>query len=357
MDRRHSRRSWATRRAASDSRRAASRRCARSPRRERGRSPRSTPDAWTGCPGTRANAWRRQRTSAVATPGRGRSSRSPGRTGRRGRRPRRDAAPGSSGVDSPPTRAPRTAAAPSTITTSSRNAATRWWTGSASGSTGSRAKRFVDHGWALDRAIAERAGIGFAGKHASVITLEAGSYVLLASIAVSVPLPVDAPSRRGCGSCTACMPSCPTGAIVAPGVIDARRCISYLTIEHRGPIPARAAPADGNVGIRVRPLPGGVPDQSPPRPGTARRRERDHGARSGAVSRPGGVPRAHATPSSPRAFGAPRSRARDAPVWRATARSRSAMPGIERRCRHCAAARSTIRTRSFARPLAGGSRN
>jgi epoxyqueuosine reductase len=102
---------------------------------------------------------------------------------------------------------------------------------------GVRAKRFVDHGWALDRAIAERAGIGFAGKHASVITLEAGSYVLLAAIAVSVALPADTPSRRGCGSCAACIPSCPTGAIVAPGMIDARRCISYLTIEHRGPIP------------------------------------------------------------------------------------------------------------------------
>jgi epoxyqueuosine reductase len=102
---------------------------------------------------------------------------------------------------------------------------------------GVRAKRFVDHGWALDRAIAERAGVGFAGKHASVITVAAGSYVLLASVAVSVALPVDAPSRRGCGHCTACIPSCPTGAIVAPGVIDARRCISYLTIEHRGPIP------------------------------------------------------------------------------------------------------------------------
>lgn len=110
---------------------------------------------------------------------------------------------------------------------------------------GVQAKRFVDHGWALDRAIAERAGIGFAGKHASVITTEAGSYVLLAGIAVSVPLPVDAPSRRGCGRCTACMPSCPTGAIVAPGVIDARRCISYLTIEHRGAIPLELRPLMG----------------------------------------------------------------------------------------------------------------
>ncbi len=101
---------------------------------------------------------------------------------------------------------------------------------------GLRAKRFVDHGWAFDRAIAERAGIGFTGKHSSLITTAAGSYVLLAGIAVSVGLPVDAPSRRGCGQCRACIPACPTGAIVAPGVIDARRCISYLTIEHRGAI-------------------------------------------------------------------------------------------------------------------------
>jgi epoxyqueuosine reductase len=108
-----------------------------------------------------------------------------------------------------------------------------------------RAKRFVDHGWALDRAIAERAGIGFAGKHASVITLEAGSYVLLAAIAVSIPFSEDTPSRRGCGSCSACLPSCPTGAIVAPGVIDAPRCISYLTIEHRGAIPEELRPLMG----------------------------------------------------------------------------------------------------------------
>ena len=107
------------------------------------------------------------------------------------------------------------------------------------------AKRFVDHGWALDRAIAERAGIGFAGKHASVITMGAGSYVMLAAIALSVPLPADAPSHRGCGRCRACIPACPTGAITAPGVIDSRRCISYLTIEHRGAIPLELRPLMG----------------------------------------------------------------------------------------------------------------
>ncbi len=108
-----------------------------------------------------------------------------------------------------------------------------------------RAKRFVDHGWAIDRAIAERAGVGFTGKHAGLLTSAAGSYVLLAEVAVSLPLPSDEPSKKGCGSCAACLPACPTGAIVAPGVIDARRCISYLTIEHRGPIPVDLRPLMG----------------------------------------------------------------------------------------------------------------
>ncbi|HEY7926194.1 MAG TPA: tRNA epoxyqueuosine(34) reductase QueG [Candidatus Dormibacteraeota bacterium] len=108
-----------------------------------------------------------------------------------------------------------------------------------------RVKRFVDHGWAMDRAIAVRAGIGFTGKHASLLTTTAGSYVLLAEIALSLPLPADAPSPKSCGSCAACIPACPTGAIVAPGVIDARRCISYLTIEHRGPIPLPLRPLMG----------------------------------------------------------------------------------------------------------------
>src|SRR5207302_10272082 len=86
-----------------------------------------------------------------------------------------------------------------------------------------RSKHFVDHGWALDRAIAERAGIGFTGKNASLITREAGSYVMLAEILLSLRVPPDSPSKRGCGTCRACMPACPTGAIVPPGGVDARR--------------------------------------------------------------------------------------------------------------------------------------
>ena len=108
-----------------------------------------------------------------------------------------------------------------------------------------RAHRFVDHGWAIDRAVAERAGLGFAGKNACLLTREAGSYVLLAEVLLSLPLPPSAPSRRGCGHCRACIPACPTGAITAPGVIDSRRCISYLTIEHRGAIPVEMRPLIG----------------------------------------------------------------------------------------------------------------
>jgi epoxyqueuosine reductase len=109
-----------------------------------------------------------------------------------------------------------------------------------------RVKRFVDHGWALDRAIAERAGIGFTGKHTQLISREAGSYVLLASLVLSLELEPDRPSSRSCGNCRACLPACPTGAIIAPGVIDARRCIAYLTIEHRGPIDAELRPLMGS---------------------------------------------------------------------------------------------------------------
>jgi epoxyqueuosine reductase len=108
-----------------------------------------------------------------------------------------------------------------------------------------RAKRFVDHGWAMDRPMAERAGIGFAGKNTTLLTQAAGSYVLLAELLVSLPLPSSPPSRRSCGHCAACIPACPTGALLAPGVMDATRCISYLTIEHQGSIPEELRPLMG----------------------------------------------------------------------------------------------------------------
>ncbi|HUY56945.1 MAG TPA: tRNA epoxyqueuosine(34) reductase QueG [Candidatus Micrarchaeaceae archaeon] len=112
-------------------------------------------------------------------------------------------------------------------------------------SPGLRWHRFVDHGRAFDRAIAERAGLGFCGKHTQLIAARGGSYVLLAALVLSLELDPDLPSRRSCGKCTACLPSCPTGALRQPGVIDATRCISYLTIEHSGPIPGPLRPLMG----------------------------------------------------------------------------------------------------------------
>ena len=108
-----------------------------------------------------------------------------------------------------------------------------------------RAKSFVDHGWAMDKPIAERSGIGFVGKNTTLLTQEAGSYVVLSDILLSLPLPPTPVSRRSCGTCRACLPSCPTGALLAPGVMDARRCISYLTIEHKGSIPLALRPLMG----------------------------------------------------------------------------------------------------------------
>jgi epoxyqueuosine reductase len=102
---------------------------------------------------------------------------------------------------------------------------------------GHRAKTYVDHGWMLDRAAAARAGIGWLGKNTNLLVPGSGSYVLLAEIVTSAPLEYDQPLKKSCGSCDACIRACPTGALVAPGVLDNRLCISYWTIEHRGAIP------------------------------------------------------------------------------------------------------------------------
>lgn len=111
---------------------------------------------------------------------------------------------------------------------------------------GHRAKTYVDHGWMLDRAAAARAGIGWLGKNTNLLVPETGSYVLLCEIVTSAELDVDQPLKKTCGSCDACMRVCPTGALVAPGVLDNRRCISYWTIEHRGVIPNEMRPLIGD---------------------------------------------------------------------------------------------------------------
>ncbi|MBQ4833873.1 tRNA epoxyqueuosine(34) reductase QueG [Pseudoalteromonas sp. MMG010] len=106
---------------------------------------------------------------------------------------------------------------------------------------------FVDSAPVLERQLAEKAGLGWQGKHSLIINKEAGSWFFLGEVFVDIPLPVDQPNTfEGCGKCVACITLCPTGAIVEPYVVDARKCISYLTIEHQGPIPIEYRSLMGN---------------------------------------------------------------------------------------------------------------
>lgn len=105
---------------------------------------------------------------------------------------------------------------------------------------------FVDSAPIMERPLAEKAGLGWTGKHTLILDRDSGSWFFLGELLINLPLPVDEPVEEGCGTCTACMTICPTQAIVAPYELDARRCISYLTIELRGAIPEEFRPLIGN---------------------------------------------------------------------------------------------------------------
>lgn len=105
---------------------------------------------------------------------------------------------------------------------------------------------FVDSAPLLERPLAEKAGLGWTGKHSLILNREAGSWFFLGELLIDLPLPTDEPQPENCGRCVACITTCPTGAIVEPYVVDARRCISYLTIELEGAIPEAYRPLIGN---------------------------------------------------------------------------------------------------------------
>ena len=111
---------------------------------------------------------------------------------------------------------------------------------------GGRALWYVDTGPLLERELAERAGLGFVGKHTNLINRQLGNWFFLAEIITTLEIEPDTAERNRCGTCARCITSCPTQAITAPFQLDARRCISYLTIELKGSIPEHLRPAIGN---------------------------------------------------------------------------------------------------------------
>ena len=111
---------------------------------------------------------------------------------------------------------------------------------------GPSVKVFTDTAPVMEKPVAQQAGLGWQGKHTNLVSRDHGSWLFLGEVFTTLDLPPDAPGTDHCGSCTRCLVACPTNAFPAPYRLDATRCISYLTIEHSGPIPLAMRPAMGN---------------------------------------------------------------------------------------------------------------